>query len=137
MAKELGPFFGYTENPFYWVGDPLSGDYTFSEKRKDMIIIGGITDDEASYSYDDWAIVYLDGAFYLFSTSGCSCPSPSETWRVECGPSTIREIREKISRGDYDGYTVPGKQMQEFMEVLDYAESDECSVQLGFSFERN
>lgn len=34
------------------------------------------------YEYDEIAILHLDGRFGLAETSGCSCPSPSETWDV-------------------------------------------------------
>ena len=37
-------------------------------------------DPHADYSYDDYALAVLDEQFYVFNTSGCSCPSPSETW---------------------------------------------------------
>jgi hypothetical protein len=126
MSKEIGPFKldpekDYWDQTFGWVGHPNGGD-DFADRRKDMTVIGGITDDEASYSYDDWALVLLDGQYYLFSTSGCSCPSPSETWRVEKGPATLQEIREHVNSGNYEGYTLPKRQHQDFMEVLDFAE---------------
>lgn len=133
MAKELGPFKldpskDSYQQPFGWVAHPDGSD-EFAHVRKDMIIIGGITDDEASYSYYDWALVKLYGRYLLFATSGCSCPSPSETWRVELGPrDTIQEIRDHINTGDYAGYTVPKRQLQEFMEVLDFAEELENST---------
>lgn len=46
-----------------------------------------------SYEYADWALCALDGIFYVFSTSGCSCPDPSETWRLEAH-GTRQEVRE-------------------------------------------
>ncbi len=38
------------------------------------------SDPDASYDYDDYALALLDGRYYVFNTSGCSCPSPEETW---------------------------------------------------------
>lgn len=134
MAKELGPWkidldaeYGYSDkNPFNWVAHPdneTGGDYVdyLSSKREDMLVIGGITDDEADYSYDDWALVLLEGSYYLFATTGCSCPSPKETWRVEIGPATLEEVRKHINTGEYSGYTLPKKQYQDFRDVLDFA----------------
>lgn len=120
------------DQPFHWVGHHDGGDDSFEaqhliKNRYDIEILGGIEDKDASYSYDEWALCKLDGAFYLLSTSGCSCPSPSETWRVEIGPSTLSEIRAHVQGGHYEGYTVPKKQMNEFMELLDEAEKKEQS----------
>lgn len=43
-------------------------------------------DPAACYSYDDWALVELEGCYYIVNTSGCSCPSPDETWELMfCG----------------------------------------------------
>lgn len=89
--------------------------------REDLIVWGEVSDDDACYSYDDWALVQLDNDFYLLATSGCSCPSPSETWYVNVGPGTLDDILAKIESGDYDGYTVPFKQKQEFLDMIETA----------------
>lgn len=40
-------------------------------------------DPEADYSYDDLALMERDdGTVALVRTTGCSCPSPDETWGV-------------------------------------------------------
>ncbi len=88
-------------------------------RREDVEVIAEIEDKDASYDYDDWALVLLDGAYYLLNTSGCSCPSPSETWQVMKGPATLSEIRQEIEAGDYSGYSVPGRQMDEFLAAFD------------------
>lgn len=90
--------------------------------RYELNIIGSIEDKEASYSYDDWALIELKGKFYMLATSGCSCPSPSETWRIEKGPATLAEIKKHILHGDYDGYTMPVKQEQDFIDLIKTAE---------------
>lgn len=43
-----------------------------------------VTDDpNADYSYDDLALMVRDdGLHILVQTSGCSCPSPCETWGI-------------------------------------------------------
>lgn len=109
------------DQPFYWVAHPESGEDELSKRRYDMEIIGGIVDAEASYSYDDWALVELDKNFYLFSTSGCSCPSPSETCRLEIGPATLDQIEEHVKSENYEGYTVPKRQLDEFLELINKA----------------
>lgn len=60
----------------------------------------------ASYEYDDVALLRLDGAYALASTSGCSCPSPNETWDVS--PTTLAEARQSIATHalyEYEGST--------------------------------
>ncbi len=89
--------------------------------RYKLEIIGGIVDKEADYSYDDWALVRFKRKYYLVATSGCSCPSPSETWRVEAGPATLAQIRKHIVDGDYAGYTMPKRQLDDFLALLDKA----------------
>jgi hypothetical protein len=91
------------------------------KNRYQLEIIGGVCDDEASYSYDDWALVKLGRSYYLVSTSGCSCPSPSETWRIEKGPATLAAIRKHVVDGDYKGYTMPKRQLDDFVALLDKA----------------
>lgn len=114
---------------WYWVAHPDARPTDPVEKelvkhRYELEIIGGILDKDASYSYDDWALVEWKGNYYLFSTSGCSCPSPSETWRVEMGPITLEGIEKRLAKGEYAGYTVPGKQMDEFLALIQQAKKE-------------
>lgn len=90
-------------------------------RRDEIEVFGEISDDEASYSYDDWALIRLDGQFYLLQTSGCSCPSPSETWGIAVGPATLAEVRAHIDTGDYSGYTLPKRQEEDFKKMFDEA----------------
>lgn len=108
---------------FGWVGSPRCESQTEDEKvliarRADIEFVGGIADPDADYSYDDFALVLLDGVYYLCESAGCSCPSPSETWGVEHN-GTLSHIRECLVNGDYDGYTVPSKCMAEFLAMID------------------
>ena len=67
---------------------PLSpAEQFFIENRERAATIAESSDPNASYSYDDWALCELDGTFYAFNTSGCSCPSPSETWSLAASGS--------------------------------------------------
>lgn len=122
----LDPTKGDYDQDCYWVGHPEGGDGDDVSRdliahRYEIEILGEVTDDEASYSYDDWALCELRGQYYLLATSGCSCPSPSETWRVEKGPATLEEIRRHITEGDYAGYTMPKRQLSDFLAVIDTA----------------
>ena len=40
------------------------------------------TDPHSNYDFDDWALALLDGQYYVFNATGCSCPSPEETWSL-------------------------------------------------------
>ena len=61
----------------------LEGDDAFLiENGERAITVAESEDPCASYSYDDFALILLDKKYYVVETSGCSCPSPGETW--EC-----------------------------------------------------
>lgn len=97
------------------------------QRRYDLEIIGGVQDNEADYSYDDWALCLLDNQYYLLSTSGCSCPSPRETWRLEIGPATLAAIEQHVKSGAYAGYTLPKKQEADFIKLLNDEAARNCS----------
>lgn len=122
---KLDPKNDYGE--FYWVAHPNASPSNEHEcllvkERYRIEILGGVLDDEACYEYDEWALCELDGKYYLLSTSGCSCPSPSETWRIEIGPATIAQIKAHVQSGAYDGYTLPKKKETDFLKLLDSVE---------------
>lgn len=52
------------------------------DRRSEVDVITTGERDDLSYEYDDIAILHLDGRLGWATTSGCSCPSPSETWDV-------------------------------------------------------
>jgi hypothetical protein len=105
---------------WYWVGHPDAGDTSeISTRRYEVEIHGGIQDEEASYSYDDYCLCELDNKFYLLNTSGCSCPSPTETWGIEIGPVTLEEVRQFILGDHYSGYSVPKRQLAELIALID------------------
>jgi hypothetical protein len=126
---KLGPLdkHGWSQDGMEWIANPRCEDkgeleQKLIDRRDDIEVIGMVTDDEADYSYDEWALIKLDSDYYLLSTSGCSCPSPSETWYVNLGPATLAEIKNDIVNGDYDGYTLPKKQAGDFLALFDTAE---------------
>ena len=112
-----------------WVASPNGEDLSEEElklvaRRPDIIVYGYVNDAEASYSFDDYALISLDGWFYLLHTSGCSCPSPCERWGIAKGPCTLDEIRSHIVDDvDRRGYGVTKRQFQEFLDMIAVAEN--------------
>lgn len=92
-------------------------------RRAEIQVIGIVVDAEANYSFDDYALVRLDGIYYLLRTSGCSCPSPEEEWSVAFGPATLAEVRSRLASdaGEPDGYGVTKRQADEFAALCDAA----------------
>ncbi len=101
-----------------WVGDAdHDGDRTpdvqrIIDGRARIVVLGGWEDPEvsypeASYSYNDTALVRLDGDYYALTTSGGSCPSPSETWSIEYGPATLDELRAWCAKDPYADTLLP------------------------------
>lgn len=121
---------GSTENywdfSFGWVGHPRCDnpgelEMEFIKNRSKLEVIGGVVDATLSYEYDDFAIVRYKRHLYLLETSGCSCPSPTETWRVIHGPMTKREIIQEIKSGNYRGYTLKPVMEEELLKVVEAA----------------
>lgn len=121
--KKLSDFDEYSYN---WIASNQYGvgndgeEKILCDNRDKILLIGTIDDDEASYSYDDWALIKLKNKYYLLATSGCSCPSPSETWRIEIGPTTKAKVKEHILSGNYEGYTMPKRQLDQFLELFNF-----------------
>lgn len=63
------------------------------------------SDPAADYSYDDLALMLRDdGLYVLVETSGCSCPSPIETWGTVCEGSLADMVaRCERDRNDWHG----------------------------------
>jgi hypothetical protein len=111
-----------------WVAHPHGGDggedcQRLKARRADLVVYGYVTDAEAFYSYDDYALVSLDGAFYLLNTSGCSCPSPSETWGIVQGPCPLDDIERHVKDNQASGanYGVTARQFDEFLALVECA----------------
>lgn len=121
---KLDPKKSYWEQDFGWVGHPEATpppgteDELLVSRRFDIEIHGGVMDKDACYSYDDFALCELDGKFYLLQTTGCSCPSPSETWRV-VSSGTIDNIKAYVLDPLMSTYEVPFKQRAEFLAIID------------------
>lgn len=101
---------------------PGADEALLISRRDDIDVIGTVEDAEADYSYDDWALIRLDGAYWVLSTSGCSCPSPRETWRAEVGPLSLDEVRTYfLDAAGEKGFGVTKHQHAEFMALVDLA----------------
>lgn len=116
----------YYEHPFGWVGAPEGGGSSdlakeIRENRQSLEIIGGVVDSTLSYEYDEFALVRYKRKLYLLQTSGCSCPSPTETWGIVHGPVGKRELIKEIKAGNYEGYTLPSHLGEELLQVIDAA----------------
>jgi len=104
-----------------WIGHPACENASDIEKklianRQDIEVIAEIEDENACYSYDSYAIVTLNGDYYLLNTSGCSCPDPKETWSCVWGPGKKDALCAEINA--YVEFSVPARQRQQFLEAL-------------------
>ena len=65
---------------------------TLVRRRNDVLVHAEYSVPDLRFEYDELALIELDGMFYILQTSGCSCPSPSETWIIDKGPGTRSEV---------------------------------------------
>lgn len=83
-----------------WTNLSVDEQY-FLENAGRASVVCESSDPEASYSYDDYALCELDGEYFLFNTSGCSCPSPDETWvlvwRAQSKHAALAKIDLKVA----------------------------------------
>lgn len=91
------PFINGKENedcPYSWVGHPdAGGDYErgpIIDARDDIEILAAISGAER-WEYNEHAFITVNDMYYILHTSGCSCPSPSETWHILAGPCQADE----------------------------------------------
>jgi len=108
-----------------WIAHPDGGEFgsgvvQFLIANRDRIeVIGVVTDAEASNGFDDYALVLLDGSYYLLRTSGCSCPRPEEEWGITFGPATLAQVHRHLLDVDKEaGYGVTKRQHDEFMVMV-------------------
>lgn len=111
-----------------WIANPLCFDPGEPERklidnRSRLVVHGEVSDAEANYSFDDYALVSLDGDYYLLNTSGCSCPNPSEVWGVSEGPCSLDEMEQIFLKfpGSPEGYGVTFRQRGEFLQMIENA----------------
>ncbi len=92
---------GFWDDPtgYYWAGSPACISPTPEEKviisaraAGRLWFLGGVSDPDPCYSYDEYVIVKVGRVSYLLRTSGCSCPSPEETWHVISKANSTRRL---------------------------------------------
>jgi len=99
----------------YWVGDGGNGhsgtdsDEGLLIRNRDKVeIVAEASDQDLSYEFDELAVAYLKGyGYFICQATGCSCPSPSETWCVVKRFKTKKAVIKAIEDGEYQGYTLP------------------------------
>lgn len=107
-----------------WIAHPSGGGGDEESKkliarRAELDVIGRVNDAEADYSYDDYALVRLGAKYYLLNTSGCSCPSPTETWVIAHGPVGLEAMKTYLLDVDkVHGYGVTHRQHKEFLDLI-------------------
>lgn len=100
----------------------LHNDESFKDLAKKkylMVVLGGLEDPAASYSFDMFCIVKLQNQFYVFSTAGCSCPSPEENCVLEFGPGSLADVKKHFVDGNYSGYTLPKEHLEYIINLVD------------------
>ncbi len=107
----------------YWIADsgckdPGDPERLLIDRRDDLELIAEIDDPNADYSYDSAAVVKLGTDYYVVGTSGCSCPSPSETWGVYLGPVAKDEAVKYFAEGEYAGCTYPQDVLGPFIDAI-------------------
>jgi len=86
-----------------WIAHPDGGDgdevsKLLIERRADVEVLCEWEAD-IGCEYDKSAVVRLGDVYYALTTSGNSCPSPTETWSVDFGPATLKEVRAWVAKG--------------------------------------
>lgn len=114
----------------YWIGYPNGekGNEAVIEARKagTLYLIAFIEDADASYSFDELGIVRIGGKYYVVQASGCSCPSPTETWVVVSEHGSVEDALLSVLNGEYRGYTYQhGELLSLMQQVEDYRRSEE------------
>jgi hypothetical protein len=96
-----------------WVGSAQGGDggpddSLLIQNRDQVEILAEVDDPNRDYEFDCMAVCYLKGhGYFIVQATGCSCPSPSETWTVVHRFRTKSQVMKAIEDGEYKGYTLP------------------------------
>lgn len=118
--QKLAPWPGSQE--VHWAFDNTYGDRSKFLNRENVTFIGEVCDNNADYSFDDWALFEYEGRFYMFNASGCSCPSHAETSSLVYEAKTIGALSRKMKK-DVTEYGVPGRQWEEFEALFELAKT--------------
>jgi len=111
-AKDHDWVGSYTTN----VGDD---ERVLCENRDKVQIVAEASDDSLSWEFDYLAVAYLRGhGYFICQATGCSCPSPSETWGVVKRFKTRKAVMKAIEDGEYQGYTLPSYAIEDLRTQL-------------------
>lgn len=106
-----------------WVGSYATNveadERLLCENRDKVEILAEVSDDSLSWEFDVLAVCFLRGhGYFICQASGCSCPSPSETWHVVHRFKTKRACLKAIEDGEYEGYTLPSYALADLRKEL-------------------
>jgi hypothetical protein len=116
----------HVDSNSYWIGHPnCDGPREELEKflidNRNDIVCHVFIDDSEGYEYEYLAVVECQGRWFALYNSGCSCPSPSETWAVTDSAYSKGELVRKIKNrfaGQGFGPTAEEDQMLDELEGL-------------------
>lgn len=106
-----------------WVGS-YSGNIGDDERllcdnASKVEILAEVSDPNQGWDFDVMAVCFLRGhGYFICQASGCSCPSPSETWGVVHRYKTKRAVMKAIEDGEYQGYTLPAYAVEDLRKEL-------------------
>lgn len=111
------------EDSWDWVCHPDSSqDSDFGKRlvaeRSEVWVVAEWSCPDLSYEYDDYAVVRLGRRYAVLNTSGCSCPSPTETWGV-LFEGTKAEVKQYLGEeGDHPADFFYSREKQGAKEML-------------------
>jgi hypothetical protein len=111
----------------YWSGGWVMSPEAFPDHEaqgKTNYLLAEAEDPNASYSFDDYALVWCKELkkFYLFNTSGCSCPTHEENAAEYASNGNITSWRELQT---FIAQHVP---FEHFTQMVDALNSDKYEI---------
>lgn len=100
-----------------------------SREVKEFKVIAFVTDDDASYSFDDLTVIkdLINNKFIIVQTSGCSCPSHEEMAGIMFESYNLSDIIKWVNEGNYSGQNFTDdsergllKQLQDYDDFSDH-----------------
>ena len=82
-------------------GESTDETATIIANRDRIEVVAEWADPTLEWEFFEIAVIRLDGNYYALTTSGCSCPSPTEVWSIDYGPATLDEMRTWVALGPH------------------------------------
>ena len=106
-----------------WIGSYATSvgadEKILCDNRDKVQVLAEVDDPNQEWAFDVMAICYLRGqGYFICQASGCSCPSPSETWQVVKRFKTRKQVMKAIEDGEYQGYTLPSYAVEDLRTQL-------------------